>query len=121
MFDLFFISLMALSYQVQGSFNKDPDSVTLGQINASGQIVAISPTDLMIAVGFSDGTLKIFDTKLIQLCEVSSKNNSKLLDITWLPNLGLLTLDSFNRVNLWSNSCQLVNTIKLSKNATGII
>ena len=64
MFDLILIGFIALSCKVQAAFNMEPESVTLGQTNSSGQNVAISPAELKIAVGFSDGIIKIFDTQL---------------------------------------------------------
>lgn len=102
---LTFNLLLCLIYQLQARFNSNPDSVVLGQTNSNGTSIIISPDESMIAVGFSDGTLKIFDTKLNQLCEGSSNNGSEIIDLVWMPSFGPATLDSFNDVTIWSDGC----------------
>lgn len=60
----------------------------------------------MIAVGFSDGTLKIFDMDVNELCEGISSNGSKIIDLLWIADLGPLSLDESNIITLWSTECE---------------
>jgi hypothetical protein len=70
------LSLLSLIYQARANFNMNPASVALAHVNSNGTQIVISPDELKIAVGFDDGTLKIFDITLNLLCGGQSTNGS---------------------------------------------
>lgn len=118
---IFVLSIFTLACRVKSGFNMDPESVTLGHANSSGIMIAISPYEQMIAVGFSDETLKIFHTSLNLLCQIPPKNNSQLIDISWLLSDKLISLDSSNTLSIWSEKCEAISSIKFNKKARGIL
>lgn len=78
------LAFLSLIYQLRAGFKTEPDHTILGHTNSSGTSIVISPNETKIAVGFADGSLKIFDTELNQLCEFKSSNGSEIVQIIWL-------------------------------------
>lgn len=62
---VYFILVLTFFHLTKSNFNPDPTVSTLGLINTKGTCIVISPDEEdRIAVGFSDGTVKIFDLEL---------------------------------------------------------
>ena len=47
----------------------------------------------MISTGFVDGTFKIFDIQVNELCSNVSTVNTSIKGSVWMPNFGPVTFD----------------------------
>lgn len=75
-------------------FNTNPTHSVFGMSGAKGMTAEISGDENMIGVGFSDGTFKIFNTQLTELCFNTSTPDFPIISSVWMPTLGPVTIDS---------------------------
>jgi hypothetical protein len=70
----YFITL-SLLFVAHTNFNSEPTYANIAH-NTSGTKIAISPDETVMAVGFDDGTFKIFAMEVYEVCQSVSSNNS---------------------------------------------
>ena len=100
-----FILLTFFISKVQCSFDIYPKYEKPGLNGTKGTTAQISDDQSMICGGFDDGTFKIFDIKINELCSNTSTANSSIIASVWMPTFGPVTADSSGRVVIWSTSC----------------
>lgn len=56
----------------------------------------------MIGAGFMDGTFKLYDIELNEICSNISTIASSIIASVWMPSFGPVTVDSSNKLTIWS-------------------
>ena len=49
-----------------------------------------------------NGTFKLYDMQLNQICSNISTTKSSIIGSVWMPSFGPVTVDSSNKLTIWS-------------------